>query len=136
MRYLGVDPGGRRLGLAVGDGGTGVVSPMEVTASEGIEEAARVVAEAARRHHAGTVVVGWPTDADGEPTAACRRSERLAEAVRAYGLEVVLQPELLTTDEARRRARAAGLPARAPVDHLAAQVILEEYLASASGGER
>jgi len=136
MRYLGVDPGGRRLGLAVGDDRTGVVAPLEVVASVGGEAAARGIAEAARRLDARTVVVGWPTDADGEPTPACRRSERLAEAIRAHGLEVALQPELLTTDEARRRARAAGLPPRAPVDHLAAQVILEEYLARLPGGGR
>ncbi len=136
MRYLGVDPGGRRLGLAVGDGRTGVVSPLEVIAAGGIEAAARAIADAARRLDAETVVVGWPTDADGGPTPACRRSELLAEAIRAHGLEAVLQPELLTTDEARRRARAAGLPRRAPVDHIAAQVILEEYLASASEGGR
>jgi hypothetical protein len=44
-------------------------------------------------------------------------------------VEVALQPELLSTREARLRAREAGLPAGRPVDHLAAQIILEDHLA-------
>jgi RNase H-fold protein (predicted Holliday junction resolvase) len=117
------------MGLAVGDRRTGVVTPLEVVPYDGVAGAAGRIAAAARRLEAGTVVVGWPTDADGGRTAACRRSELLAEALRGHGLEVVLQPEFLTTDEARRRARDAGLAATAAVDHLAAQVLLEEYLA-------
>jgi RNase H-fold protein (predicted Holliday junction resolvase) len=50
--------------------------------------------------------------------------------VAEHGLEVVLQPELLSTREARRRAREAGLPPDRPVDHVAAQIILEDHLAA------
>jgi len=46
---------------------------------------------------------------------------------------VALQPEFLSTREARQRAREAGLPPDRPVDHLAAQVILEEHLAGKRG---
>jgi len=41
----------------------------------------------------------------------------------------VLQGEFLTTNEARRRARAAGRSPRRPVDDIAAQILLEEHLA-------
>ncbi len=128
MRYLGVDPGGRRLGLAFGDDASGVVTPLEVLPYHGAAAAAAAVAERARRLGATTVVVGLPALESGEETPACRRSHLLAEQVRACGLEVVLQAELLTTDEARRRARAAGRPQGRPVDDLAAQVLLEEHL--------
>ncbi len=76
------------------------------------------------------VVIGLPTAADGTDTPACGRSRALAGALTEAGLRVVLQPELLTTDEARRRARAAGRRPRSPVDDLAAQVILEEFLST------
>jgi len=129
VRYLAVDPGGRSIGLAVGDDETGVVSPLTVLRSGGARRASGEIAATARRVGAERVVVGLPTTVDGEHTPACRRSEVLAEALRALGLEVELQPEHLSTREARRRAREAGLPASAAVDHLAAQVILEDYLA-------
>ncbi len=132
MRYLAVDPGGVRMGLALGEGGSGVVTPLAVLPYRGAKDAARVVAEEAQRLQAEAVVVGLPTSVDGERTPACARSEKLARELEGLGLTVHLQPEHLTTDEARRRARAAGLAPGSPVDHLAAQVILEEFLGSRS----
>lgn len=129
MRCLAVDPGGARLGLALGDDLTGVVSPLAVVPYDGVEAAARTVVETAQAHHADRVVIGLPTSSDGSETPACRRSHAIADAVAASGLEVILQPEFLTTHEARRRARETGLKRREPVDHLAAQIILEEFLA-------
>jgi putative Holliday junction resolvase len=133
VRYLGVDPGGKRLGLAVGDDTTGIVSPLEVLAYPGVEAAAELITERARHLGAECVILGNPTDADGKTTPACRRSQALAAALTARGLAVELQSELLTTNEARRRARDAGLPKGRPVDHIAAQVLLEEFLLGAAG---
>lgn len=129
MRYLGVDPGGKRLGLAVADDSTGVVAPLEVVAYRGAAAAAGLIAAAARRLGADHVVVGLPQLADGSDSPACRRSRAIAEEVTKLGLEVALQPELLSSREARRRAREAGHPVDQPVDHLAAQIILEDHLA-------
>jgi putative Holliday junction resolvase len=130
MRYLGVDPGGRRIGLAVGDDSTGVVSPLEVVACDGVATAAQLIADAALRIAAGCVVVGLPTRADGSTGSAARRSHLIADHLRTMGVEVVLQSEFLSTNEARRRAREAGRPRSGWVDDLAAQVLLEEFLAT------
>jgi putative Holliday junction resolvase len=132
MRYLGVDPGGQRIGLALGDSRTGIASPHEVLPYGGIQAAAEMIHRQAERLGADCIVIGNPTAADGRPTPACRRSQALAEALQARGLEVVLQSELLTTNEARRRARDAGVPRGRPIDHIAAQVMLEEYLLGVS----
>ena len=129
MRYLAVDPGGKRVGLAFGDDATGVVTPLEIIAYAGLADCSRAIAAAAERHRADRVVIGLPTDADGNRTPACRRSEALARRLEERGLEVVFQPEFMTTTEARRRARETGVPRANPIDHLAAQVLLEEHLA-------
>ncbi len=130
MRFLGVDPGGKRLGLAVADDTTGLATPLAVIVYRGVERAADEIAEAARARSIRSVVVGLPTTADGDETGACRRSHALAGALRLRGLEVKLQPEHLSSSEARRRAREAGMKSRQPVDHLAAAVILEDFLAA------
>jgi RNase H-fold protein (predicted Holliday junction resolvase) len=109
-----VDPGGRRIGFAVGDDATGVASPLEVVPYKGLEGTARMIAALE----------------DGSRGPASRRTDRLAEALAALGIEVVLQNEFLSTNEARRRARAAGRSPRQPVDDIAAQVLLEEHLAT------
>jgi len=129
MRYLGVDPGGKRLGLALADSETGIATPLEVIDYRGADASAADIAAVAEARATGRVVVGLPTDVDGAETPACRRSHALAEALRARGLDVALQPEHLSSNEARRRAREAGLDPRRPVDHFAALVILEDYLA-------
>ena len=121
------------MGIAVADDATGVVVPLVVVAYEGAARAAQTVIELAARHGAEIVVIGLPTSTDGERTAACVRSEKLSHEIDMLGIVTYLQPEVLSTHEARRRARDAGLAANRPVDHLAAQVILEEFLAGRCG---
>ena len=130
MRVLAVDPGGRRLGLAVGDEATGVVSPVGVVPYPGLEGAVDLILDEAERLGAGRVVIGLPTDVDGGRTDACRRSELLARTLVERGIGVSLQREYLTSDEARRRARERGRHRQEAIDDLAAQVILEEHLAA------
>jgi putative Holliday junction resolvase len=118
------------MGLAVGDDVTGIVTPLAVVAYGGALAAAKTIRQVAHEHNAECVVLGLPTSADGEPTPACRRSHTLVRELERLGMRVAFQREFLTTSEAKRRAREAGIPARKPVDHLAAQVLLEEYLAT------
>jgi putative transcription antitermination factor YqgF len=124
------------MGLAIGDGATGTVSPLEVVAYGGLEDAARRIEEAAARLEVRCIVLGLPTLANGSTTGGATRSERLAATLRGRGLRVELQPEFLSTNEARRRARAAKRRRQEPIDDLAAQVILEEFLADTVAGSR
>jgi len=128
VRYLGVDPGGRRLGLAVADDASGVASPFAVVAYDGVAAAARMIAETAGEVGAARVVIGLPTLQDGSEAPGGRRSHLLMEALHVLGVEVDLQSEFLSTDEARRRARDAGRRPDRAIDDIAAQVILEEFL--------
>lgn len=118
------------MGLAVGDDTTGVASPLEIVPYTGVDRAAQQIANLASKIGAERVVLGLPTLEDGTRGPASRRTDRLAEALQALGVVAALQSEFLSTDEARRRARAAGRSPRQPVDDIAAQVLLEEYLAA------
>jgi putative Holliday junction resolvase len=130
MLYLSIDPGAKRLGLARGDDVTGVSVPVAVVAHTGVETAVVTIIEHARKHGINEVVIGLPTNSEGEETPACARSHALAQQLEAAGLRTILQPEFLSSHEARRRARAAGRPRSAPVDDLAAQIILEDFFSS------
>lgn len=126
---LGIDPGGKRLGLALADDGTGLASPLRVVSYQGLDHAAGLIAEAMDEFGAEVAVIGLPTSSEGTQTSACARSHALARALSELGITTALQPEYLTTNEARRRARMSGRRRGQPVDDIAAQVILEEYLA-------
>jgi len=123
------------MGLAVGDDLIGVFPPFEIVAYRGAKAAARRLADIAGRLGAERIVLGLPAGADGSSGAAGRRTEALAAELRALGLDVALQREFLSTNEARRRARSAGYRSDRPVDDLAAQVILEEYLENAAAAD-
>jgi putative transcription antitermination factor YqgF len=121
------------MGLAVGDDVTGVVSPLDVVPYGGTVEAAALIAATAKRMAAEWVVLGLPALADGSTGSAARRSHQLAEELRGLGVQVALQSEFLSTNEARRRARSSGRRPGRPVDDIAAQVVLEEYLETRAG---
>ena len=129
MRFLGVDPGGKRMGLAFGDDETGIATPFKILEYRGASAAAVILKDIAQAHQATCIVIGLPTAEDGSLTAACARSQALAQALDELGVETSLQSEFLTSNEARRRASDAGLSRSKPVDHFAAQVLLEEFLA-------
>ncbi len=116
------------MGLAVGDDESGVATAFRVVPYGGVALATPLIRDVVEEVAADAVVLGLPTDVEGRRTPACARTEALARALEAEGIRVELQPEYLTSNEARRRARSAGVRGGSPVDHLAAQVILEEFL--------
>lgn len=131
-RVLGVDHGEKRIGVAVSDeSGTIARALTEIAHTARAVDAARV-AELAREHGAGLIVVGQSFDEDGQPNAAGRRAARFAEELRRQsGLPVVLWDEAFSTEDARQARRALGVSRRRRAGHLdslAAAVILQSYL--------
>ena len=128
-RYLGVDYGDKRTGLAVSDisgflaGAIGQISPG------GMKNTAVCVAAEAARQNAVLIVVGLPKNMDGSEGFR-------AEAVRAFvallaeetEIPIVLSDERLSTCEAHRYIEAKGKKRKAVIDTLSAQIILQDYL--------
>ena len=132
MRVLGVDPGSKRIGLAISDETGTIANPLMVIEHVRREADAAQVARIAAERGAALIVVGQSLDAEGKPTFEGRRAGRFAAALRRQtGLPVVLWDEAFSTQRARRariemgvsRARRAG-----HLDELAAAVILQSYL--------
>jgi putative Holliday junction resolvase len=131
-RYLGIDYGRRRIGLAIGDDALRIASPLDTlpAANDPAKDAARVVDRAA---HEGVeaLVVGLPLNMDGSAGPQAAQTRRFIEALRARAqLPVYEQDERLTTHAAEEALQEAGLSQRARAarrDKLAAQLILQFY---------
>ncbi|HQM53781.1 MAG TPA: Holliday junction resolvase RuvX, partial [bacterium] len=97
-------------------------------------ETLRRIGDAARRHEAAGIVVGLPLNMDGSEGPAARSARGFADSLRAaLNLPVFLWDERLTTAEADRFLKSAGLSRRKRslrVDGIAAQRILQSYLDS------
>lgn len=148
MRYLCIDLGDKRTGLAAGDSETGIVAPVDVIETpvsvQGGEVLLRDLERAVREHlgeparSAGVLVVGLPLNMDGTegPRSKTVRAfaARLAERT---GREVRFHDERLSTAEADWSMARSGLTRgqkKARRDALAAAAILRDYLAQQGAG--
>lgn len=134
-RWLGVDFGTRRIGLAVGDSDGRVVSPLEQLDARGtgVQQVFDRIKILAENYGAVGVVVGWPINADGSRGRQAEIAlEFAAELARRTGLDVRLWNERLTSFEADFRLR--GLLTRGKKrrrkDSLAAASILDDFFSN------
>lgn len=134
MRILAVDPGEKRIGLAISDPTGTIASPLTVVKHIARPVDAATIAQIAHDNEAGMIIVGQALDDEGEATPSSRRAERLAEAIR---MQTELQVELWDESDSTQTARAARIAMgvsrrkrRGHLDDVAAAVILQSYLDS------
>jgi putative pre-16S rRNA nuclease len=133
---IAVDAGRVRVGVAVSDPGGVLASPVTVLRRDlrgghDLDELAALVLE----RDAVEVLVGLPRSLSGRdgPAAVSARAYAAELAARIAPVEVRLVDERLTTVQAARGLRAAGVgskAARGVVDAAAAVVILQHALDS------
>ena len=131
---LAVDPGSRRVGLAVSDPTATIAQPLATLDAEPQDTLALRLAETARLNEVKRIVVGLPRQLDGSMGAAARSARALAHALRkASGLPVELVDERLTTAMAERSMIEGGVRRsrrRATIDQVAATLLLQSHLDS------
>ena len=131
MRYLGVDYGRARIGLAISDPSGTLAQPLGVLKNRpgAIEEIRRIIAS----HGVERIVVGLPLNMNGEEGEMAVEARNFAHRLReATGLPVDTVDERLTSWEAHSIMKEAGLRRKRRsqmVDKVAATLILERYLA-------
>lgn len=138
MRVLGIDYGGRRIGLALSDASGTLASPLRVFERPRSEpETVRLLGQEIARLVAdddglATVVVGWPRRLDGTPNAQTPMVEAFARALgQAVAVPVVLQDERLSSHEAEARLALTERDWRKRkqmLDAAAAAIVLQDYL--------
>lgn len=129
---LGFDFGMRRIGVAAGQALTATARPLEVLpARDGIPDWDRI-AGIIEEWRPDLIVVGLPLNADGSEHEVTRAARRFMNRLQGrFGLPVHAVDERLSSAEAASRLRgdnARKARPGAPLDHIAAQVILETWL--------
>lgn len=138
MRTLAVDPGTKRVGIAVSDP-TGTIAQALMTLDAAPHESlASRLADIASQQGAGRIVVGLPRRMDGSYGPEAKAARELAGAIRkASGLPVELVDERLTTVAAERSLLEGGVrraKRRESIDRVAATMLLQSHLDSKHGG--
>ena len=131
-RILAIDYGKKRIGLALSDELGMTAQPLQVLAHKNRREDVRRLREICRAKGVRLVVVGHPLHITGEAGDMAEEAARFATRLRKeLGIEVELADERLTTWEAEQiLAEMGGAKRRkdAPLDDLAAAILLREYL--------
>ncbi|MFH1108246.1 MAG: Holliday junction resolvase RuvX [Planctomycetota bacterium] len=132
-RFLGIDHGTRRIGLAVSDPDATLASPLATIAASGrLSDQVAAVLSCAKEYDIGAFVVGLPLnmdDTEGDQAKTVRRFG--AELGRASGKPVHYWDERLSSHAAEELLRPAELTRKkrkARLDRVAAQVILQGFL--------
>jgi putative holliday junction resolvase len=131
-RVLAVDPGEKRIGLAISDPTGTIASPLGVLKHVARTADAAAIVRFAEQHGAVQIVVGQPLNDDGSLNPQARSSQRLADEIRMQTtLPVVMWDESGSTQAAQAARRAMGVSRRkrsGHLDEIAATFILQSYL--------
>jgi len=131
MRWLALDIGSQRVGVAVCDDLGRVASALPALEYAGSERLAEAIAELAGARDAGGVVVGVPVTRSGHGPGERRVSKVVAALRERLDVPVETFDETGTTTAARALLEEAGVPRRRwpeLVDSTAARLILEGFL--------
>lgn len=132
------DFGHRRIGVAVGQTLTGTANALAVISVKAKPDWQTITA-IIKEWNPAALVVGLPLAADGGETDMSKDARQFGRRLKCrYGIPVCYEDERLTSFSAGQRfkdARAKGRMRRKDVvllDAMAAQIILENWLQSAS----
>ncbi|MEW6502469.1 MAG: Holliday junction resolvase RuvX [Chloroflexota bacterium] len=131
-RVLAVDPGEKRIGLAISDPTGTIANPLQVLKHVSRLIDAASIVQIAEEWGVVEIVIGQALELDGTPGVMGRKAQRLAEAIRSQTeIPVVLWDESGSTQTARQARQKMGVKRsqrRGHMDDLAAVVILQSYL--------
>lgn len=126
-KYLGVDYGAKRVGVAVGNLESGITEALVTLANSPslIQELLKLRDE----HDADSIILGLPRNLEGEDTQQTVSVRRFALELEKNGVAVILQDEALTSEQAAANIGSKKVfQDKGQVDREAARIIVEDYL--------
>ena len=128
---MGVDPGERRIGIALSDP-LGIIAQPHIVLDRRQGSVLEEIRAICIEYEVETIVVGLPTSLSGAETSAAERARVLGDEVAgATGCDVVFFDERFTTVQAESALLEGGMKRRKrreTVDKVAAAVMLQGYL--------
>ena len=120
MKYLGIDWGNKRIGLAMADSETKMAIPFRVVKS------AREVADVIKEEEIGKIIIGSPITLQGEEGSMAGEVDKfVTELKNLTGLPIEVIDERLSSREADSLMKENIGQER---DAVAAMLILQNYL--------
>jgi len=139
-RVLAVDPGEKRIGIALSDPTATLAAPLAIIQHVQMMEDCRKIIQMATEHDVVLIIVGQALGAEGEETRQARHAKRIAETLAAMSsISVELWDESGSTRDARQVRIEMGVNRKERSGHMddrAAAMFLQSYLDRNSRQER
>jgi len=129
MKYLGIDYGKARIGVAVSDESAIMAFPLGTVASG--EKALQEIVDIARENNVVIAVVGESYNLQGAPNPIQKDIKAFTQRLQRAGVAVEFEPEFFTSAQAERQGKDKRGNTVAPQQHTdasAAALILQSYL--------
>jgi putative Holliday junction resolvase len=121
-RFLGIDFGTKKVGLAISDEARGMAFPYSVVLNTG--DLAEKIQEVCRKENISAIIIGESRDFNGAPNPVMKKILPFKKKIEEkLGLPVYLEPEYLTSKQARNIQEDS-----ATTDASAAAIILQSWI--------
>jgi putative Holliday junction resolvase len=132
MRILALDPGTRRVGVAISDETGTLALPLEVIAAEPAARLLERLQQIINSSQVGLIVVGIPRNMNGTYGPSAQNARQFAAGLeKSLGIPIKNWDERWTSVQANRlllQAGVRGQKRRAKADQSAAAILLQSYL--------
>ena len=132
MRILALDPGTKRIGVAVSDGTKTIAQPLEWIPAEPFAAFLERLKHLLTEKEIDLVLIGLPRNMDGSYGPAAQKAEAFAAALRAaITIPIKMRDERLTTLQANKimiQGKVRRDKRKDKVDQMAAALLLQSYL--------
>lgn len=130
MRYLAIDYGNKRVGLAICDASQTIVSPLAVL--ENGKQLIKKIVDTIETENVGGIVIGLPLNMDDSQGPQAKLTQQFAERLKKHTqIPIHFQDERLSTFAAEEKLSAIeykGKKRKRRLDAFAAAEILQTFL--------
>jgi putative pre-16S rRNA nuclease len=133
-RILALDPGTKRIGVALSDEMRWIAQPLETYERRTLDADVAHIGKLIRDHEVGQVIMGMPLRLDGRMGTEAERVEKFkAHLEEALSISVIAWDERLTSKSAEAmliEADVSRKKRKGAIDRVAAAILLQSYLES------
>lgn len=127
IKFIALDIGEKRIGVAAADSATKLAYPLCTIIVDGTELAQ--LDELVKQEQATQLVIGYPRNMNGEPTAQTEVVTRYAAHLQQLNIPIAWQDESLTSVAAEQYLKSSKKNyEKGDIDAHAAAIILTDYL--------
>ena len=130
-RFLGIDYGSKRVGLAISDRSNIIAKPYKTLINKSENDLLNQIKTIIRENNIKLIVIGLPLNMSGNDTIQTKSVRRFKEALLAIGLPIVFEDERLSSVSAKNSLILQKIKTghnKSQIDKTAAALLLQQFL--------